>query len=66
VLLPTKPDDYYYNNQLELFVLQSPVSDSSSSRGDEKKSPKHIASTFVREATMLSTLREAVVIERAI
>ena len=65
VILPTKPDDHHHNNQPELFVSQSPVSDSSGSGGDEKKSTEHIASAFAREATMLSTLREAVAIERA-
>jgi NAD-dependent SIR2 family protein deacetylase len=65
VILPAKPDDHHRNNQPELFVSQSPVSDSSGSGGDEEKSLEHIASAFAREATMLSTLREAVAIERA-
>jgi hypothetical protein len=65
VFLFAKPDDHHHNNQPELFVPQSPISDSSGSGGDVKKSPEHIASAFAREATMLSTLREAVTIKRA-
>ena len=60
VILPAKPDDRYHN-QPELFVSESSVSGI-----DEKKGPEHFASAFAREATILSTLREAVVIERAI
>lgn len=58
-------NDHNHNDQSELFVSQSPISDFNSSGGDEKGSPEHIASAFARESTMLSTLREAVAIERA-
>ncbi|TVY18846.1 NAD-dependent protein deacetylase [Lachnellula arida] len=65
VIVPARLDNQDHSNQLELFVSQSQASDSSSSGGDEKTSPEHIASEFARESTMLSTLREAVAIERA-
>jgi hypothetical protein len=45
---------------------QSLISNFNAFKRDRKKSFKHIAFTFAREATMLNTLKEAVAIKRAI
>ena len=59
------PEDNHHNNRSTLFVSESESSDLTGHRVREQMSLERIASMFAGEDTMLSTLREAVAVERA-